>query len=48
MDLMNAKENLLTMQLLQVCIFQSKAINIEIARVEIDVTIDSLGTASNN
>ena len=45
MDLMNAKENLLTMQLLPVCIFQSKGVDIEIAGIGINVTIDSLGTA---
>ena len=42
---MNAKENLLIMQQLPICIFQSKGMGIEIAGVGIDVTIDSLGTA---
>ena len=42
---MNEKENLTTMQLVAVCIFQSKGMDNKIAVVGIDATIDNLGTA---
>ena len=45
MDLTSVKWNILTMQLLAVCIFQSKGTENEIAGKGIDVKTDNLGTA---
>ena len=41
---MKAKENVLTIQLLAVCIFQSKGMGNKISGAAIDLTIDSLRT----
>ena len=41
---MNVKQNLITLQLLVVCIFQSKGMANNIVGIEMDSTVDSLVT----